>query len=37
MQQESVREEVERIEHKIRNVWNIRHRDSGYPLSLFLR
>jgi hypothetical protein len=29
------REEVERLGHKIRNIWNIRHRVTGNPLSLF--
>jgi hypothetical protein len=35
VQQELVREDIERMEHKIRNLWNIRHRVSGNPLSLF--
>jgi hypothetical protein len=35
-QQELVIEEFENIEHKIRNLWNIRHRVTGYPLSLFV-
>jgi hypothetical protein len=36
VQQELVTEELERMGHKIRNLWNIRHRVTGYPLSLFL-
>jgi hypothetical protein len=34
-QQELVTEEIERMEHNIINVWNIRHRVTGHPLSLF--
>jgi hypothetical protein len=34
-QQEVVKEEIERIGHKIRNLWNIIHRLTGNPLSLF--
>jgi hypothetical protein len=30
-----VREDIERMGHKIINLWNIRHRVSGNPLSLF--
>jgi hypothetical protein len=30
-----VREEIDSMGHKIRNIWNIRHRVTGYPLSLF--
>jgi hypothetical protein len=35
MQQELAREEIERMGHKIRSHWNIRHRATGKPLSLF--
>jgi hypothetical protein len=35
MQEKLVREEIERMEHKIRNLWNIRRRVAGNPLSLF--
>jgi hypothetical protein len=35
MQQKSVREEIESSEHKIRNLWNIRRRVTGYHLPLF--
>jgi hypothetical protein len=35
VQQELVREDIERMGHKIRNLWDIRHRVSGNPLSLF--
>jgi hypothetical protein len=34
-QQELVRQDIERIRHKFRNVWNSRHRVTGDPLSLF--
>jgi hypothetical protein len=30
-----VREEIERMRHKSRNIWNIRRRVTGYPLLLF--
>jgi hypothetical protein len=33
--QEIVREDIERMVHKIRNLWNIRDRVCGNPLSLF--
>jgi hypothetical protein len=33
--QKLVREDIERMGNKIRNLWNIRHRVTGYPLSLF--
>jgi hypothetical protein len=36
VEQELVREEIERMEHKIINLWNVRHRVTGYPLSLFV-
>jgi hypothetical protein len=32
VQQELVREEIERMRHKITNLWNIRHRVTGNPL-----
>jgi hypothetical protein len=35
VQQELVREDIGKMRHKIRNLWNIRHRVTGYPLSLF--
>jgi hypothetical protein len=35
LQQELAREEIERMGHKIRNLWNIRHRVTGKPLSFF--
>jgi hypothetical protein len=35
LQQKLVREDTERMGHKIRNIWHIRHRVSGNPLSLF--
>jgi hypothetical protein len=35
VQQELVIEDIERMEHRIRNLWNIRHRVSGNSLSLF--
>jgi hypothetical protein len=35
MQQKSVRDEIESSEHKIRNLWNIRRRVTGYHLPLF--
>jgi hypothetical protein len=35
VQQELVREEIESMGHKIRNLWNIRHRATAYLLSLF--
>jgi hypothetical protein len=35
VQQELVREYIERRGHKIRNIWYIRHRVTGNPLSLF--
>jgi hypothetical protein len=35
VEQELVREETESMGHKIRNLWNIRHRVTGYPFSLF--
>jgi hypothetical protein len=34
-QQELMKEESERLGHKIRNRWIIKHRVTGYPLSLF--
>jgi hypothetical protein len=36
VQQEFVREDIEEMGHKIRNLWNIRHRVIGNPLLLFL-
>jgi hypothetical protein len=36
VQQELVREEIEWKGHRIGNLWNIRHRVTGKPLSLFL-
>jgi hypothetical protein len=36
VQQDLLREDIERMGHKIRNLWNIRHTVTGYPLSLFL-
>jgi tRNA G37 N-methylase Trm5 len=33
--QELLREEIERMGHKIRNLWNSRHRVTGKPLPLF--
>jgi hypothetical protein len=36
VQQELVREDIEQMGHKIRNLWNIRHRVTGIPLSLFI-
>jgi hypothetical protein len=30
-----MREDSERMGHKIRNLWNIRHEVTGYPLSFF--
>jgi galactokinase/mevalonate kinase-like predicted kinase len=35
MQQKLVREEIESMEHTIGNIWNIRRRVAGNPLSLF--
>jgi hypothetical protein len=35
VQQELAREESETMGDKIRNLWNIGHRDTGNPLSLF--
>jgi hypothetical protein len=35
VKQEFVGEDTERMGHKIRNLWNIRHRISGNPLSPF--
>jgi hypothetical protein len=35
VQLELAREDIERMGHKIRNLWNIRHRVTGNPLSLF--
>jgi hypothetical protein len=35
VQQVLVRVEIERMEHEIKNLWNIRHGVTGYPLSLF--
>jgi hypothetical protein len=35
VQQELVRGDIERMGHKIRKLWNIRHRVSGNPFSLF--
>jgi hypothetical protein len=35
VQQELVREDTERMGHKIINLWNIRHRVTGNPLSFF--
>jgi hypothetical protein len=37
VQQELVAEETERMGHKIRNLWNIRHTVNGSSLSLFFR
>jgi hypothetical protein len=34
VQQELVTEEIESMGYKIRNLWNIRHRVTGNPLSL---
>jgi hypothetical protein len=34
-QQELVREDTERMGHKIKNLWNIRHMVTDNPLSLF--
>jgi hypothetical protein len=34
VQQELVREEIESMGHKIRNLWNSRHRVTGNPLPL---
>jgi hypothetical protein len=35
MQQKIVTEEIESMEHKIRNLWNLRRRVTGCHLSLF--
>lgn len=32
---EKLTEEIENHEHKVRNIWNIKHRVTGRPLSLF--
>jgi hypothetical protein len=35
VQQELVWEDTERMGHKIRNLWNFRHMETGKTLSLF--
>jgi hypothetical protein len=35
VQQDLLREDIERMGHKIRNLWSIRHKITGCPFSLF--